>query len=319
MKCPTQCDLMLALIGDASAAEAAARLWHAPHAGARGAPEPLRRRDRRAPRHAGANRADAGAAALSSMCRGGLAKSAGRRGPANCRRGPMVAVAEAFKLLAGFAGQQLEATLIEFDGYASSGARFARRRLGGGEQARCACEAAVMSASRRDSAPRRRDAPATAPRAGAPSPATRSGCSTSTTRSRRWSRPWIGPGAGASCRPGSPPRASPRRCSRSSRAATWCCTRRCARAFARAATPPAQCCRALESSAASGGGPDSSAASALLDGASAIIERHELAGVGAVAPAPGAIELLRALRAAGGAVAIVTSNSSRTVAAWLRA
>jgi phosphoglycolate phosphatase-like HAD superfamily hydrolase len=72
-------------------------------------------------------------------------------------------------------------------------------------------------------------------------------------------------------------------------------------------------------SAASGGGPGSSAASAILDGASAIIERHELAGVGAVAPAPGALELLRALRAAGAAVAVVTSNSSRTVAAWLRA
>jgi phosphoglycolate phosphatase-like HAD superfamily hydrolase len=59
--------------------------------------------------------------------------------------------------------------------------------------------------------------------------------------------------------------------------------------------------------------------SGLLDGASAIIERHELAGVGAVAPAPGAIELLHALRAAGGAVAIVTSNCSRTVEAWMRA
>ena len=35
----------------------------------------------------------------------------------------MFAVAEAFKLLAGYAGQQLEATLIEFDGYACSGAR----------------------------------------------------------------------------------------------------------------------------------------------------------------------------------------------------
>jgi len=70
--------------------------------------------------------------------------------------------------------------------------------------------------------------------------------------------------------------------------------------------------------AAGGGGRSPSHDSALLDGASAIIERHELAGVGAVAPAPGAIELLHALRAAGGAVAIVTSNSSRTVEAWLR-
>jgi phosphoglycolate phosphatase-like HAD superfamily hydrolase len=58
---------------------------------------------------------------------------------------------------------------------------------------------------------------------------------------------------------------------------------------------------------------------ALLSGASTIIERHELARVSAVAPAPGAIELLRALRAAGGSIAIVTSNSSHTVAAWLKA
>ncbi|MGH7915182.1 MAG: HAD family hydrolase, partial [Candidatus Binataceae bacterium] len=67
-----------------------------------------------------------------------------------------------------------------------------------------------------------------------------------------------------------------------------------------------------------GGGNAAAALRAMLDGASAIIERHELAGMGAVAPAPGAIELLRALRAAGGKVVIVTSNSSRTVAAWLR-
>lgn len=58
---------------------------------------------------------------------------------------------------------------------------------------------------------------------------------------------------------------------------------------------------------------------ALLDGASAIIERHELAGVDAVAPAPGAFALLRAIRAAGGTIAVVTSNSSRTVEAWMSA
>lgn len=57
----------------------------------------------------------------------------------------------------------------------------------------------------------------------------------------------------------------------------------------------------------------------LLEGASAIIERHELAGVGAVKPAPGALELLKALSMAGSAIAVVTSNSSRTVAAWLKA
>ncbi|HEY2523981.1 MAG TPA: HAD hydrolase-like protein, partial [Candidatus Binataceae bacterium] len=63
----------------------------------------------------------------------------------------------------------------------------------------------------------------------------------------------------------------------------------------------------------------SQTARAILDGASAIIERHELAGVGSVAPATGATELLRALRAAGATIAVVTSNSSRTVAAWLKA
>ena len=36
----------------------------------------------------------------------------------------MVAVAEAFKLLAGFAGQQLESRLIEFDGYVSRSRAF---------------------------------------------------------------------------------------------------------------------------------------------------------------------------------------------------
>jgi HAD superfamily hydrolase (TIGR01549 family) len=59
-------------------------------------------------------------------------------------------------------------------------------------------------------------------------------------------------------------------------------------------------------------------ARAILQGASAIIERYELAGVQKVEPAPEAIELLRALRAAGSAIAVVTSNSSRTVAAWLK-
>lgn len=62
-----------------------------------------------------------------------------------------------------------------------------------------------------------------------------------------------------------------------------------------------------------------SAIRALLEGASAIIERHELAGVGAVKPAPGALELLKTLSVAGSVIAVVTSNSSRTVAAWLRA
>ena len=73
-----------------------------------------------------------------------------------------------------------------------------------------------------------------------------------------------------------------------------------------------------DGASAATGGRSATTYSALLDGASAIIERHELAGVGAVAPAPGATELLNALRSAGSAIAIVTSNSSRTVEAWMR-
>jgi phosphoglycolate phosphatase-like HAD superfamily hydrolase len=64
---------------------------------------------------------------------------------------------------------------------------------------------------------------------------------------------------------------------------------------------------------------DDAANRALLEGASAIIERHELAGVSAVTPAPGALELLKSLNMAGAVIAVVTSNSSRTVAAWLSA
>jgi phosphoglycolate phosphatase-like HAD superfamily hydrolase len=57
--------------------------------------------------------------------------------------------------------------------------------------------------------------------------------------------------------------------------------------------------------------------SALMRQASAIIEAHELRGVGHATPLPGAIELLLALRARNKGLAIVTSNSSRTVASWL--
>jgi HAD superfamily hydrolase (TIGR01509 family) len=73
----------------------------------------------------------------------------------------------------------------------------------------------------------------------------------------------------------------------------------------------------LPSSDAAAAAYDRHSHGALLRGASAIIERYELAGVGALAPAPGALELLRALNAAGCAVAVVTSNSSRTIRAWL--
>jgi len=50
--------------------------------------------------------------------------------------------------------------------------------------------------------------------------------------------------------------------------------------------------------------------------ASEIIEKIELAGVDRAQPLQGAIETLQALKETGAAVAIVTSNSSRTVKRW---
>jgi phosphoglycolate phosphatase-like HAD superfamily hydrolase len=58
-------------------------------------------------------------------------------------------------------------------------------------------------------------------------------------------------------------------------------------------------------------------AGALMRQASAIIESYELRGVEHAVPLPGAIELLFALRARNKRIAIVTSNSSRTVTRWL--
>ena len=65
---PSQCDLILALVGGAvSCGSGRAPVECAARRCARGAGNPLRRCNRRAARYAGANRADAGAAALSSM------------------------------------------------------------------------------------------------------------------------------------------------------------------------------------------------------------------------------------------------------------
>ncbi|HVA68469.1 MAG TPA: HAD-IA family hydrolase [Candidatus Binataceae bacterium] len=58
---------------------------------------------------------------------------------------------------------------------------------------------------------------------------------------------------------------------------------------------------------------------AILEGASALIERYEMRGVPVARELPGAIEFLRRLRELGAASVIVTSNSSRTVAAWFEA
>jgi HAD superfamily hydrolase (TIGR01509 family) len=55
----------------------------------------------------------------------------------------------------------------------------------------------------------------------------------------------------------------------------------------------------------------------LLRDGSAIIERYELAGIDRAEPTPGALDLMQALAAHGKTIAIVSSNSSRTVSRWL--
>jgi hypothetical protein len=125
-----QCDLMLALIGDAPAAEAAARVAREYRRGA-----------------AIVARLDTpGRIALlpappppCSLCAEVDLLSPPRERAGNAGAIAMVAVTEAFKLLAGLAGQQLEATLIEFDGYASRSRTLHRH----GGEARCACESAA--------------------------------------------------------------------------------------------------------------------------------------------------------------------------------
>ncbi len=62
---------------------------------------------------------------------------------------------------------------------------------------------------------------------------------------------------------------------------------------------------------------DAAEVRAILARASAAIERHELAGVADAIPMRGAMEMLRALAARSISIAVVTSNSSRTVARWL--
>jgi HAD superfamily hydrolase (TIGR01549 family) len=62
---------------------------------------------------------------------------------------------------------------------------------------------------------------------------------------------------------------------------------------------------------------DSQYGTNLLRQASAIIESYELRGVENASPLPGAIELLLELHSRGNRIAIVTSNSSRTVTRWL--
>jgi len=75
--------------------------------------------------------------------------------------------------------------------------------------------------------------------------------------------------------------------------------------------------RLLDAPAASLSPAGTAEARAILARASAVIERYELAGVGRAVPMPGAQVLLRALGARNRTCAVVTSNSSRTVARWL--
>ncbi len=135
-------DLMLALIGDPHVAEAAAHVWRAPRVDAQ---------DAHAHRYGAAivARLDTpGRIALLPepppclLCADADLLSLPRARAANTGAIAMVAVTEAFKLLAGYAGQQPTARLIEFDGYVSRARALGRRVSGGGDKTRCACEAA---------------------------------------------------------------------------------------------------------------------------------------------------------------------------------
>lgn len=134
-------DLVLALIGSAGTSEAAARIWHS----------------RRSAAH-GTRAANACAAVVARLdeparvallpapppcplCAGAeLLTTFGKRA-AKAGMIAMAAVAETFKLLAGFAGRTAGSELIEFDGYASAPRALGRRHASGAGQARCACEA----------------------------------------------------------------------------------------------------------------------------------------------------------------------------------
>jgi hypothetical protein len=133
---PEQCDFMLALIGDAPAAEAAARVAREYRRGA----AIIARLDM-PPRIA----LFAAPPPPCPLCGEVDLLSPLRERADNAGAIAMVAVTEAFRLLAGLAGQRPEATLIEFDGYAIRSRALHRRRVnGGGGEARCACAAAPL-------------------------------------------------------------------------------------------------------------------------------------------------------------------------------
>jgi hypothetical protein len=129
---PARYDLLLALIGDTQTADAAARLTHEHQASA----ALIARLD------APARIAILPAPPPCPLCAGADLLHAPRARAANAGVVAMAAVAEAFKLLAGLAGQQLESTLIDFDGYATRTRPLGREARG---ERRCICEAPLKS------------------------------------------------------------------------------------------------------------------------------------------------------------------------------
>jgi len=153
---PEHCDLWLALIASARAAEAATHIWCSrPGPGAQGAKEHRSAATIVARLDAPARIALMPASPPCPLCAAGaLLSPPGERTNGTAAPAPrhpgveatakgaiaMVAVTEAFRLLAGIAGQQPEGQLIEFDGYVSRRSALGRRRTSGGGQAPCACE-----------------------------------------------------------------------------------------------------------------------------------------------------------------------------------
>ncbi len=137
---PDGCDLILALVGDSSTTEAAARLWRASRVDAQGVREDRSRAAVVARLDAPGRIAILPAPPPCPLCADAELLSPPGERAGNAGAIAMVAVTEAFRLLAGVAGQQPEAVLLEFDGYVSRPRALGRRRFRGGGQARCVCE-----------------------------------------------------------------------------------------------------------------------------------------------------------------------------------
>jgi adenylyltransferase/sulfurtransferase len=124
-------DLTLALIGDAHAAETVARLCRARRCAAAVI----------ARLYAPGRIAILPASPPCPLCaEGDLLSPPGARA-ASAGVIAMVAVTEAFRMLAGVAGQHPEAVQLEFDGYVSRPRALRRRASSGGVSTRCVCEA----------------------------------------------------------------------------------------------------------------------------------------------------------------------------------